>query len=190
MEWRPVPELTAAIDAAFYLSFKFVVPTGKRLLLCLDVSGSMDSRSMGSVLSSREACSALVMASMRSETHFSTMAFHHTLVPLNLTRDMSLMEVISHTHALPFGQTDCSLPIEWARAQGSLVDAFVVFTDNETNCNKISPVESLRRYRAATGIDAPLVVVAVAATGFHCGYDRLQHAGRGWHGRQHAHDYQ
>lgn len=43
LTWPPVPAIEAALDAAFYLSFKFVQPTGKRFLLALDVSGSMGS---------------------------------------------------------------------------------------------------------------------------------------------------
>ena len=37
----PVREVVDALDAAFYASFGNVEPTGKRLLLALDVSGSM-----------------------------------------------------------------------------------------------------------------------------------------------------
>ena len=43
LSWSPVPAICAALEAAFYLSFKFVEPTGKRFLLALDVSGSMSS---------------------------------------------------------------------------------------------------------------------------------------------------
>ena len=41
-EWNPVREVVDALDAAFYASFGNIEPTGKRLLLALDVSGSMD----------------------------------------------------------------------------------------------------------------------------------------------------
>ena len=41
-EWNPVREVVDALDAAFYAAFGNVEPTGKRLLLALDVSGSMD----------------------------------------------------------------------------------------------------------------------------------------------------
>ena len=160
------PALTAALDAAFYLSFKFVVSTGKRLLLCLDVSGSMDSKSMGSVLSLREACSALVMASMRTEPQCQVMAFHQELVPLALTKDMSLDAVLEYTRGMPFGATDCSLPMEWAYERGLLIDAFVVFTDCETNCNRLPPAMALQKYRTGSGVDARLVVVATSATEF------------------------
>ena len=39
--WKPVREIVDALDAAFYTAFENVEPTGKRLLLALDVSGSM-----------------------------------------------------------------------------------------------------------------------------------------------------
>ena len=40
-QWTPVREIVDALDAAFYTAFGNVEPTGKRLLLALDVSGSM-----------------------------------------------------------------------------------------------------------------------------------------------------
>src|SRR5205814_3362121 len=43
-EWNPVREIVDALDAAFYTAFGNVEPTGKRLLLALDVSGSMTAR--------------------------------------------------------------------------------------------------------------------------------------------------
>ena len=41
--WTPVGQIVDALDAAFYTAFENVEPTGKRLLLALDVSGSMTS---------------------------------------------------------------------------------------------------------------------------------------------------
>ncbi len=48
-EWRPVRQIVDALDAAFYTSFGNVEPTGKRLLLALDVSGSMESGQVAGV---------------------------------------------------------------------------------------------------------------------------------------------
>jgi 60 kDa SS-A/Ro ribonucleoprotein len=46
------------------------------------------------------------------------------------------------------------------------VDAFVVYTDNETWCGGIHPVQALNNYRQASGIDAKLIVVGMTATQF------------------------
>ena len=45
-------------------------------------------------------------------------------------------------------------------------DTFVVYTDNETWAASIHPDEALRRYRAWSGLDAKLIVVAMTSTGF------------------------
>jgi len=41
LTWRSVPQVTDALESAFYSSFAFVEPTGRRHYLALDVSGSM-----------------------------------------------------------------------------------------------------------------------------------------------------
>ena len=44
------------------------------------------------------------------------------------------------------------------------VDAFVVYTDNETWAGGIHPSQALVQYRQAMGIDAKLIVVGMTAT--------------------------
>ena len=54
----------------------------------------------------------------------------------------------------------------YARAIEREVDTFVVYTDSETRVGDVHPVQALRDYRAASGIDARLVVVGLASNGF------------------------
>ena len=90
-------------------------------------------------------------------------------------------DIVRKISNLPFGGTDCSLPMFEARRRGEKFDAFVVFTDNETwvtNGNygysssrrtaaSGNPMKELREYRSQSGIrDAKLAVVATASTGF------------------------
>ncbi len=67
---------------------------------------------------------------------------------------------------LPFGGTDCALPMLYALDRGRAVDTFVIYTDSETWAGDIHPVEALRRYRRETGIAARLIVVGMVANGF------------------------
>ncbi len=67
---------------------------------------------------------------------------------------------------LPFGGTDCALPMLYALERGLKVDAFVVYTDSETWAGNIHPVQALREYRKKTGIAAKLVVVGMVSNGF------------------------
>jgi 60 kDa SS-A/Ro ribonucleoprotein len=64
---------------------------------------------------------------------------------------------------LPFSATDCSLPIVRALENKEHVDAFVIYTDSETYMGKIHPQAALEQYRAATGIDAKLIVVGMTS---------------------------
>jgi 60 kDa SS-A/Ro ribonucleoprotein len=80
--WTPVTALVDALDAGFYNAFGAVEPTGKRILLGLDVSGSMtqnalveyDSRGRAYRLpiSARETGAALSMVTMATEAPGST----------------------------------------------------------------------------------------------------------------------
>jgi 60 kDa SS-A/Ro ribonucleoprotein len=67
---------------------------------------------------------------------------------------------------LPFGGTDCALPMVEAEKNRWPVDVFVVYTDSETWAGSIHPSQALRRYRERMGIAAKLVVVAMASNGF------------------------
>ena len=49
---------------------------------------------------------------------------------------------------------------------GPVGETFVIYTGSETGAGDVHPVEALRRYRAATGIAARLIVVGVVANRF------------------------
>lgn len=168
LAWTPVPEITAALDDAFNLAFQAVVPTGKRHLLALDVSGSMSCGKVNGsgVISPREAAAALSMVTMRTEPRTHTIAFQDQIVPLAIDASMSLETVINATQSLPFGSTDCSAPMLYALEHGIKADVFVVYTDNETYHGSMHPSKALLRYREQTGIDARLIVIAFTATAF------------------------
>ena len=78
----------------------------------------------------------------------------------------SMDDVVKVTQEMPFGGTDCALPMIHATRQGLEVDTFVVYTDNETWAGDVHPHQALRAYREQTGIPAKLVVVGMTATGF------------------------
>jgi 60 kDa SS-A/Ro ribonucleoprotein len=156
-----------ALNAAFYTAFRAVEPTGKRLLLALDVSGSMASgRVAGSSLTPRETSAALALMTAATEANTHIVGFAGELVPLPLSPSMRLDDAVSAVSGLPFGRTDCARPMLYALERGLSVDAFVVLTDSETWAGDIHPVQALRQYRARTGIAAKLVVVGLVSNGF------------------------
>jgi 60 kDa SS-A/Ro ribonucleoprotein len=67
---------------------------------------------------------------------------------------------------LPFGGTDCALPMRYALALGRKIDTSVIYTDSETWAGDIHPLQALQAYRRASGIDARLVIVGMVSNGF------------------------
>jgi 60 kDa SS-A/Ro ribonucleoprotein len=172
--WTPVPEITAALETAFGLSFASVKPAGKRFCVALDISESMSapiSGGGGAILSCAEAAFAMALLIAKTEPACTVMAFAETFVPLGITAEMTLAEAVGAAQQLmrtvrPVG-TDCSMPMQWALKEGSAFDWFLVFTDNETWSGQLQPVDALARYRKASGIaDAKLITVGMASNGF------------------------
>lgn len=166
--WRVSGPVVEALDAAFYTAFDFVEPTGKRWMLALDVSGSMAGGRLAGLpaLTPRDGTAAMAMVTARTEARWHTFAFGDRFIPLDIGPTLSLDEVVRRTSGLPFGGTDCALPMVHAREHGIAVDVFVVYTDSETWFGNVHPVQALRAYRQATGIPAKLVVVGMVANRF------------------------
>lgn len=182
--WQPVSQVVDALDGAFYRAFGNVPATGKRWLLALDVSGSMDRGVVAGVpgLTPRVASAALAMvtAAVEQQHHFvaftsggwqsseagaSQWAGHgisNGITPLTISPRQRLTDVCRQVGKLPMGGTDCALPMLWAEANKVPADVFVVLTDSETWCNPhIHPCQALQRYRRAMGIPAKLIVVSM-----------------------------
>lgn len=167
-QWTAVTEVIDALDMAFYASFGNVEPSGKRLMLALDVSGSMTMGSVAGVpgLTPRVASAAMALSTAATEKNTLIMGFSHQLVPINISARQRLDDVVKSINAIPMGGTDCALPMVYALENKVKVDAFVVYTDSETWFGKIHPVQALQQYRAATGIPARLIVVGMVSNGF------------------------
>ncbi|NUQ72196.1 MAG: TROVE domain-containing protein [Polyangiaceae bacterium] len=183
LAWTPVREIVDALDAAFYLAFRAVEPTGKKHLLALDVSGSMTCGEIAGVpgLSPRVASSAMAMVTARTEANFGVVAFTAPsgggyggmhgggtpgIAPLDVSPRQRLDDVLKLVDNLPFGGTDCALPMIWATRNKIEVDTFVVYTDNETWAGSVHPFQALRDYRQKMGRPAKLIVVGMTATDF------------------------
>ena len=182
--WSPVSQVVDALDGAFYLAFENAPSTGKRIMLALDVSGSMVAPVHGlPFISCREASAAMAVVTAAREPNDRFVAFTRGsypsawraqygslydtgLTPLAISPRQRLDDVVRATSELQFGGTDCALPMVEALKNRWAVDAFVIYTDSETWAGSIHPVQALRDYRERMGIAAKLVVVAMASNGF------------------------
>ena len=181
--WTPSAQVIDALDGAFYLAYGNVVPTTKRVLLALDVSGSMQSPVHAMpYLSCREASAAMALVTAAVEPNHRIVAFTNGaypsqwsrtsiglgsgLTPLAISPRQRMDDVVKQISTLPFGGTDCALPMVEALKHRWAVDTFVVYTDSETWAGEIHPAQALRAYRERMGIAAKLIVVAMTSNGF------------------------
>ena len=175
--WAPTRGVVDALDAAFYAAFGAVEPSGKTHLLGLDVSGSMGAPISGMPITCREASAALALVTAATEPEHMMMGFTSAtgrsgfgggteLTPLPISSRQRLDDVLRTISGLPFGGTDCALPIRWARETKTHVDVFSIYTDNETWAGPIHPHQALAQYRREVNPNAKLVVVGMTSTGF------------------------
>ncbi len=166
--WSPVRAVVDALDRAFYISFGNVEPTGKRMLLALDISGSMAWGSICGVpgLTPSVGSAAMSLVTAATESDYGFVAFTTKLRELSISPRQRLDDVVKTISNLPMGGTDCAQPMLWALEKKVKVDAFVIYTDSETWAGKMHPSQALRRYREKMGIGAKLVVVGMTSNGF------------------------
>jgi len=166
--WSPIAQIVDALDAAFYATFKSVEPSGKRMLLALDVSGSMGCGTIAGIpgLTPRVGSAAMSLVTAATEKEHTLLGFSNELVPLAISPRQRLDDVCATIDRVPMGGTDCSLPMLWATKHKIDVDTFVVYTDSETWAGSVHPTQALRAYRQARGIPAKLVVVGMLSNGF------------------------
>ena len=175
--WTPDPRISDALDAAFYNAYGAVEPANRRILLALDVSGSMGSPVSGLPLSCREASAALAMVTAATEPDYQIVGFtdgagspswnwreNTILSELDISPRRRLDDICRYTAQLPMGGTDCALPMVWAQQNRAVFDVFEIVTDNETWYGSIHPHQALREYRETTNPQARLVVVPMTGT--------------------------
>ncbi|HET7078202.1 MAG TPA: TROVE domain-containing protein [Chloroflexia bacterium] len=180
--WQPVAQVNDALDGAFYLAFGNIVPSGRRWLLALDVSGSMQYGTIAGVpgLTPHVGSAAMALITAATEPAHTIVAFSAApggyggqwgggesgITPIAISPRQRLDDVVRTMEAIPMGGTDCALPMIWAARHKVAADVFVVYTDSETWAGAIHPAQALRRYREQMGIAAKLIVVGMTSNGF------------------------
>lgn len=144
-----------------------VTKTGQRVMIGVDVSGSMGAPAGGSaVLTCAEVAGALSLAFVKAEEEVGVFAFNEGLQHLPFTRKTAYADVMKRISHINYGGTDCSLPMLYAMQQKVKVDTFISITDSETWAGSVQPMEALRQYRQASGIHAKMAVIGLTSNGF------------------------
>jgi 60 kDa SS-A/Ro ribonucleoprotein len=180
LTWKPRRKVVDALDRAFYLAFQAVEPTHARTLLALDVSGSMAQGTIAGMagITPRVGSAAMALVTAAIEPNHELVGFTNGkrrsmhpgmgtgISPLGISTRSRLDHVVKALSDLPFGGTDCALPMIWAAENKMPVDLFCVYTDSETWAGDIHPLQALQAYRQKMGIGAKLVVIGMVSNGF------------------------
>lgn len=166
--WTPDKDVVKALNHAFKDAFETVIPTEKRYLLALDVSGSMTWGNVCGIdcMTASEIACAMSMIIAGTEKNCDIMGFSSSFIPLNVDPNLSLEDNLKETQNKTFGHTDCSLPMTWSIQNDKYYDAMIVITDNETNANTIKPSVALKNYREKMNPNCKLIVIATSANKF------------------------
>jgi 60 kDa SS-A/Ro ribonucleoprotein len=152
-----------ALESAFYKSFDNLQGTDKRIMLAIDVSGSMSSSIAGMSVTAAEWAALMAMVTLRQAPHAEVYGFSANFINLGITAYDSMEDVMRKTADKNFGGTNCALPLTYATEQNMKFDAFVVYTDSETYSLGYVP-STLQKYRASSGVqDAKLIISATEA---------------------------
>jgi 60 kDa SS-A/Ro ribonucleoprotein len=169
--WTPVREITDALNDAFYLAFETVEPAGKNTLIGVDVSPSMNGMygygTDNLVLTPAETAAALALVTMATEPKTLTYGFSSGLIDLGISPKDRLDTVAAKAAKASrgWGGTNPGALIEKAIQDNLKVETFLVITDNDANSG-YHVFELLKKYRAKSGINARMIVLAVTATKF------------------------
>lgn len=166
--WSPVPQILDALEEAYDASFGHVQPSGRRLLIAVDSSGSMSwgGVSVGGTPIGTPyeiGCAMAVILSRVERGNAHVIDVDTSVHASQVTARTNLRDIASWRPS--GGGTDLALPFAWARQQRVAVDGVLVLTDNETWAGLSHPVQELAAYRAAMNPAARTVVAAMTATG-------------------------
>lgn len=185
--WTPSKTILSALEDAYDLAFDYVQPTGKRILVGVDISGSMNAPCNGTPITASTAAVAMAVTLSRLEPHAVVVQFDtavQRILPITKRTGIAGLEASNG------GGTDLSAPVRWATGDETMMgrstlwgggfgnvgrptsqlkpvraefDAFVILTDNETWAGRSHPTETLVAYRKAVNPKAKLVCCAMTA---------------------------
>jgi 60 kDa SS-A/Ro ribonucleoprotein len=170
--WMPVAMVTDHLEEAFDLSFGHTVPTGKRLLVAVDSSGSMSgswgAREIsygGSPLGTPyEVANTMALILARTEPNVHVIDLDTTIHASEITPKLNLRSIPGTPSS--GGGTDLSLPFVYADQYNVEMDGVVVLTDGETWAGaRHHPSQALDAYRRSYNPNLRVVVAAMAANG-------------------------
>ncbi|HEY9868203.1 MAG TPA: TROVE domain-containing protein [Candidatus Obscuribacterales bacterium] len=167
-QWPVIGRVVDALDLGFYRSFQYVEPSGKRLMLAVDVSGSMWGQRLTAFpsLSTHEAAAVMALTIANVEPNWSLVTFDTVARPCHISPRQRMDDVVKAMCREQGGGTDLASSIAYARRKRIPVDAFVLLTDYETWAGRSHSHRELELYRREMNIPARVVNIAMTPNSY------------------------
>jgi 60 kDa SS-A/Ro ribonucleoprotein len=160
--WKVNEKIVDGLNDAFYASMKTITPTGKKILLGVDESASMSYQSGVTGLNCAQAAAVMVLAEYVSEPNCIPVFFDTTYREVSMSKNMTLEK--AKQLARNGGGTDLGQPIQYALDKKIAgIDAFVIFTDNETYGRNPHSMVLFNEYKNVYNKDVKLIICSMAA---------------------------
>jgi 60 kDa SS-A/Ro ribonucleoprotein len=160
--WTPVQVVMDSLHAAFYGTMGNVVPSGKKLLIALDTSGSMRMGYDVNLASPIAKAAAMALICAQTEQQYEIIGVDTQIQHVGITPNMRLDSAIQEAAKHGGGGTDLSLPYRYLTLKNYDVDGVIVYTDSETWAGNRHPVQALAQYRR--GRTVRNAIVSMTAT--------------------------
>lgn len=166
--WQPQHQIEDALNAAFYHAFGNVVTSGKKILLGIDVSGSMQGQNVNGIpnLPAHKAAAAMGLVLMNTEPLVLTITFDTDARMFDMSPRQRIDDVFAKLNKIRGGGTDMAQTVQYALDHHLDVDAFVILTDNMSWAGGRHTMDVLNDYRHSVGHPVKLVSVQMTADAY------------------------
>lgn len=155
-----------ALEHAFEVAYGILPFIDKRMLIAVDISGSMQWEKVNGFadMSSSELAAIMSMLLYTKADKATLVEFNTDVYPCTLPQRIDTHGYVSYFSKKQSGGTNCAAPIKIARERNIEVDAIVLLTDNESWSGRSHVHQEMERYRQKINPKAAMITMDFEAT--------------------------
>lgn len=162
--WKVSQKIVDALCDTYSLSLSNITPSNKKILVGVDISGSMGSLAGSTQMTCAQVANVWALTMLKSEPNVEVVQFDDSLHEPKYGKRSSVDTVLNGNYN--GGATDCALPLVHAVKNTALYDAIIILTDNETWAGPRHGIEVLDLYRKEINRDVKVIEIAMVANQF------------------------
>ena len=159
--WDVNTSIVSALNDAYTYALKNVTPTGKSILVGLDVSGSMNSPVTKTNMTASQLGCVLAVTLAKTEKFAEIIGFDTQLQKIPVGKHTTIESACKAQ--VNGGGTDCAVPFAYALDTKAKYDAIVILTDSESWAGSKHGTVLLDQYRKKYNKDVKVVEIAMTS---------------------------